>query len=816
MAGIKFCSKCGRQAEESAKFCNGCGAPFAVKQQSTSPVQQPTPPFQQPQGNMYNQQPTPPFQQPPSLQNQYYGQQTSVNPAKKKSKKPAAIIISLLVVLILGGFGLYSFMPQLFSGLTAIGGGKPTVPAILVEGNGSGNGLEISGAVKAAEAVIPEGGGTVTVEDKESPVRGMTIKVPEGAYPSDTSFAVSTSVISSNGYSKDLKFISPVIHVENGGEYAQDIIEVRVPCTVPENSVPMAFYYNPDNGKLDPIPVLSYDRGSVTYAVEHFSDTVVGIMDKLFGENGTTVDTGFTPGVDDFSFTNFGSALAPGGHCEGQCLSAIYYFNNLKASKGALYNQFDNYTKNLNITFSSKGFQEDDVLAYRVASVTQEEVASLWSDMFIRYVGHMNISNQQSFDMIATHLKLSQSPQVLAICVRGANNDYSKGHAIIAYKVEGNRIYVADPNYPGKKDRFIEIENGKFKAYSSGANAQDIADGNSVAYNMVMIVGSVGVRNYNSIGDTWKKLDTRDVGDNYFPESGLKLNVIEEEKQEDETLDPVEVEKELTDGYTASKEEFVLKLAPLAGGSFAANVLYSDGKNAPKYLQEDPNTKRFTTKLGKGENYIGVKISKKVGNQYCWYDFKWYRVNFNTPTMDELAGQYDDGTITISDVFISQALRDEAKAKAEAEKAAAEAAAAEGNSDPFSSLGQGCDLELIEQLDKMKGQVTPTVFHIEKVSDEKGKFYTVDEDGKRTDIPFDYKDGILTFDYTYTNPSGEATDGSSGTFKFGGTMNATYVNNTKVMVEGKLKFWVKEKPDDFYLIESIKGTKDIPAKEDKK
>ena len=56
-----------------------------------------------------------------------------------------------------------------------------------------------------------------------------------------------------------------------------------------------------------------------------------------------TVDSGFRPGVDDWQFTNYGSYVAPTGHCEGQSVSAIWYYVNQRLGGGAspLYGLYD-------------------------------------------------------------------------------------------------------------------------------------------------------------------------------------------------------------------------------------------------------------------------------------------------------------------------------------------------------------------------------------------------------------------------------------------------------------------------------------------
>ena len=58
---------------------------------------------------------------------------------------------------------------------------------------------------------------------------------------------------------------------------------------------------------------------------------------------------------------------------------------------------------------------------------------------------------------------------------------------MIVYKIVGNALYVADPNYPGNTDRKIIYYSGekKFKPYNSGANRKEIEKGNGIAFERI-------------------------------------------------------------------------------------------------------------------------------------------------------------------------------------------------------------------------------------------------------------------------------------------------------------------------------------------
>lgn len=119
-----FCQKCGKQIADTAKFCDGCGAPV-----SGSAPQQPQ--YQQPR-----------YQQAQYQQPQY--QQTRQPEKKQKSKAP--VWVSIVVVLAVFLIGRFVIAPAMLSGGSdssagqSSGGGQytfETAPAPQVSSNAS-------------------------------------------------------------------------------------------------------------------------------------------------------------------------------------------------------------------------------------------------------------------------------------------------------------------------------------------------------------------------------------------------------------------------------------------------------------------------------------------------------------------------------------------------------------------------------------------------------------------------------------------------------------------------------------------------------
>ena len=102
---MAFCSKCGANLPDGARFCNVCGAP-----QNNAPAQPYQQPYQQPQP--YQQ--APPYQQPQYFQQappvQAYQQAPPARKAPKKKTRGGFIRLLLFLILIGGGYFGYKWM----------------------------------------------------------------------------------------------------------------------------------------------------------------------------------------------------------------------------------------------------------------------------------------------------------------------------------------------------------------------------------------------------------------------------------------------------------------------------------------------------------------------------------------------------------------------------------------------------------------------------------------------------------------------------------------------------------------------------------
>lgn len=170
------------------------------------------------------------------------------------------------------------------------------------------------------------------------------------------------------------------------------------------------------------------------------------------------------------------------------------------------------------------------------------------------------------------------------------------------------------------------------------------------------------------------------------------------------------------------------------------------------------------------------------------------------PSLAELAGKYEDGSITFEKVHVSQELLDKAQRKAD------DATAAADPDDPFDQIevaGAGCDIEMLNTLLSYEGTTQPGPFTITAAGETEGtlQFESADEEEGEDDteaISFLYNpdNGALTF--------AELEDG----VRLADSLYASYLEAGKVGISGTLRLTVSDAGEsDFYIDLAISGTK---------
>lgn len=486
----------------------------------------------------------------------------------------------------------------------------------------SGGLLTIGAAVDAGSMPIGPGGGTFIITKPGTPVDGMRVRVPSSSYQDMRTYQVSYAPVQSHQFGANITLLSPLITIANGGGYADSLMSVKIPVKVPAGRFAMGFFYNDETGELEGLPLQGRDSTSITVGTRQFANSSLsstpgfskGLLRSLSGLDAAVRsnvvvasiselelqgnnDTGFRPGVDDWGFANYGSHAAPGGHCAGQSIGALWYYLE-KKSKGspALWRRFDDDGN----PPKTPSIWADDVLGYKFCSVLQvDRAGATLGDKIVGWIQDIPlISDVETFDLFAFALLLTHKPQYVVIW-DGVTRSAS-GHAMIIYGQAGKQLFVCDPNYPGDTQRRLVFNTAFFDPYFSGPNAGDLGK----PFSHIYYAGIRPIFDWTTIDSRWQEVAGKTIGQGLFPSFTVETR---NDKGEFEVL---------KDGFTKPDGHFDLSVQ---GDGFT-----------PFFRVVDTTGRILGTN---GQAYVGAGI-RRIGVavydlEKKWVGFTWTQVNSN-------------------------------------------------------------------------------------------------------------------------------------------------------------------------------------------
>ncbi|HPR30962.1 MAG TPA: PKD domain-containing protein [Prolixibacteraceae bacterium] len=504
--------------------------------------------------------------------------------------------------------------------------------------------LQIGEETEVARQTVSPSGGSILVDSPGSEVDGMKIEVPAGSYTTSRTFRITTAPITSHNLGEYFVPVTPVIQIENGGGYTKKLMKVTIPVTVPDGEIAVGFLYHEISGTLEGLNVVRESAGSITVATRHFmSETEIrrGWDDNLKGaplamnvsanliicsvkesilESKPIISSGFTPGVDDWEFINYGSYLEPGGHCAGQSVTAMwYYFEKKLAGEAVLYHRFDSLNKRETPQF----MWMDNRLGYRFASVIQNDFKfDGWFDRLDTLTKYPELV----FNSFAASMLVTGEPQLVLIC----SSKDSTGHAMIVYKVDyaGGDLYIADPNYPNNHDnsgtavnRMIKFRNGNFLPYETGL----VAGADSKSMDRIGYFAKTAYIDWSQIGKRYNEAVAGTIGNTgtaTFPAYTLWVKDDTEKEMENNLVidsDSLKCRVECPTAEVTIKE---------GGRSFLDFQMFNKEGDRVDYEYEGLKTVKYTL-LNPGLNTIGFYVAgprNKDVNSPAYIDFKWVNV----------------------------------------------------------------------------------------------------------------------------------------------------------------------------------------------
>lgn len=498
----------------------------------------------------------------------------------------------------------------------------------------SGN-LKFGKKQSLASEKVTSLGSEITFDTGSSDGRQAVLQVPGKAYEEETTFKISSREVEENNLGEHFNPITPLLTIDNGHKSASGLMLLTIPISIAEDEFAMAFFYDRKTGLLEALPLVKLTTKELTVATEHFSDVVVSKIEES-ELKGIDIDTGFEPGYDDWQFPNKGSLIAPSGHCAGQSITAMWYYveKHKAASERKLYGRYDNN----DFGMGTIDFWEDDSWGYRFASTIQRKA---WAERLFDVFKALNlISDRYIFYAFAYSMLLTKNPQFVVIYRFDADGEIAGGHAIIAYKIKDNVIFVADPNKPGIANRKIVFneKTNKFEPYSSAANATDLAAGKGYKYPSINYMAVSAMIGWDMVGREYQNLLDKKAGDDVFPAYKIELLTAIDPVTGAETWEecPENIETDLkktsalgTPHGPSYAGKLVFRLKCNYNDIYSSLYNGTKLKKAPEITSGDGMV-QYVVKLEKGINDIGFYTQAKVNNQMEYIDFKRVKVVYET------------------------------------------------------------------------------------------------------------------------------------------------------------------------------------------
>jgi len=246
---------------------------------------------------------------------------------------------------------------------------------------------------------------------------------------------------------------------------------------------------------------------------------------------------------------------------------------------------------------------------------------------------------------------ITGEPQFMAIYSHDSYGDIVSGHAILAYKFVNGKIYVADPNYPGMTDRYVEFSNNQFLPYSSGANAQDISESGTISYDQILFIGTSALVDYNQMDEWYLEMLDGTIGDDLFPElSALYLSEYDSNVEDQVWVDLASDSLTLSSAHNelmscSLQNMVVLAFSVEQSTSIAYTFFLGDTYLDGPYTPDNEGYIYLELELEIGINDIGVLVEYYDGYDQYYIDFKRLFITYDggvtTPCESTIVGRYN-------------------------------------------------------------------------------------------------------------------------------------------------------------------------------
>jgi hypothetical protein len=404
-------------------------------------------------------------------------------------------------------------------------------------------------SVTIADQTVGNGGGTIAVTTAASPMNGLKIVVPPGAFPGGQTIGITYGSNLRTEVPPGSVAISPLLTVRvSDGGWSPRPLFVTIPVSTPPGMRPTVLLVDPATGRRQPLSTVSFDASSVTAVTAHLNGALIMGADGSFGNsriaagkiaartatetgfsNAVVIalptslleqdhDSGFRPGTDNWEFRPIGTAAAPSIQT-GMVSTEAWYYLTQKRSGGPLWKKYQ----------EADGIEESNRRGLRwvsAASVALRnrgalEYAEIYStivlDIGSRNPGKSNeflelLFSFESFNSVRTALTITPgSPQRVVMFSRDKR---ASPVAVLVFRSTGRQLFAVDPGNPAKT---LLLD------FSDGTMVPVTPSGLSGEYDIILAEGFSLLGDMPILQSQWASVVDGTIGDDIFPTYKLKV-----------------------------------------------------------------------------------------------------------------------------------------------------------------------------------------------------------------------------------------------------------------------------------------------------
>lgn len=472
-------------------------------------------------------------------------------------------------------------------------------------------------------------GATVKVQGTGSALDGLELDIPTGAYSASMTLKISHAAITAHDFGPHFTPLSPLIRIENGGEFAAKPMRLRIPLPNLAGRFPVAFYYDREAGTLEPIAPVGRSETWLDVAVRHFSEIVVTEADIALWSQGGGFTSLFDPARNGWSFINDGSYSEPGGICAGMSIGAAHFFKGFSSTMDVT-----SYFDNRGLWFQTPKVWQDDAEGIKFCAELQ--TAFVTSNAFwttggggTPFDGFKNKSDTDQFWSLCYSMFLLNQPQFLYLAVSG--DPAADEHAIIAYafEIQGTegRLSVYDPNYPGATGTItFDLASGKFRPYTTAGNARALAQGNTFNYDQIVFIPLSTICDPKDVDRIWQKVSAKTVGAGQYPAYELWAVPVD-----NEDLPRVRLLDAATGKTTfLPYKDFTVEIVPSDKSIPFSLTAWVDLPSIKEIEKREP-AGIITLEEPSKANLVGIQVNAKPAgkNSFSWAGFQWCNIRLS-------------------------------------------------------------------------------------------------------------------------------------------------------------------------------------------